>query len=81
MLLRVALLKCDVEEWLPNAPALEVDAVEPLKCECSMLETARLLETVDALLVLRLLVAADSDAEPREPLEFAAEAVPRELFA
>jgi hypothetical protein len=46
-----------------------------------MLETARLLETVDALLVLRLLVAADSDAEPREPLEFAAEAVPRELFA
>ena len=81
MLLSVALLKCDAEEWLPNAPALEVDAAEPLKCECSMLETARLLETVDALLVLRLLVAAESDVEPREPLKFAAEAVPRELFA
>lgn len=46
-----------------------------------MLETARLLETVDALLVLRLLVAAESDVEPRELLEFAAGAVPRELFA
>jgi hypothetical protein len=81
VLLSVALLKCDVEEWLPNAPALELDAVVPLKCECSMFETARLLETVDALLVLRLLVAAESDVEPRAPLEFAAGAVPRELFA
>ncbi len=44
-----------------------------------MLETARLLETVDELLVLRLLVAAESDVEPRAPLEFAAGAVPREF--
>jgi hypothetical protein len=46
-----------------------------------MFETARLLETVDALLVLRLLVAAESDGEPCAPLEFAADAEPRELFA
>jgi len=44
-----------------------------------MLETARLLETVDELLVLRLLVAAESDVEPCAPLEFAAGAVPREF--
>lgn len=44
-----------------------------------MLETARLLETVERLLVLRLLVAAESDVEPREALEFAAGAEPREF--
>src|ERR1700721_1057442 len=44
-----------------------------------MFETARLLETVDELLVLRLLVAAESDVEPRAPLEFAAGADPREF--
>ena len=44
-----------------------------------MLETARLLETVDELLVLRLLVAAESDVEPCAPLEFAAGAAPREF--
>jgi hypothetical protein len=44
-----------------------------------MLETARLLETADELLVLRLLVAAESDVEPRAPLEFVAGAEPREF--
>jgi|SRR5580693_1436330 hypothetical protein len=44
-----------------------------------MLETARLLETVDALLVLRLLVAAESDGELCAALEFAAGAEPREF--
>ena len=44
-----------------------------------MLETARLLETVDALLVLRLLVAAESDGELCAPLELAAGAEPREF--
>lgn len=44
-----------------------------------MFETARLLETADELLVLRLLVAAESDVEPRAPLEFAAGAEPREF--
>jgi hypothetical protein len=44
-----------------------------------MLETARLLETVEALLVLRLLVAAESELEARAPLESAAGAVPREF--
>jgi hypothetical protein len=45
-----------------------------------MFETARLLETVDALLVLRLLVAAESDVELCVPaaLLVAAEA-PREF--
>src|ERR1700722_20907950 len=50
-------------------------------------ETARLVETLDEprddadieLLVLRLLVAAESDVEPRPPLEFVAGALPREL--
>jgi hypothetical protein len=74
----VALLKCDVEEWAPNEEC-ELDAVEPPKCEFSMFETARLLETVDELLVLRLLVAAESDVDPCAPLEFAAGAVPREF--
>jgi hypothetical protein len=44
-----------------------------------MFETARLLETVDELLVLRLLVAAESDVEPRAPPEFAADAEPWEF--
>jgi hypothetical protein len=44
-----------------------------------MFDTARLLETVDELLVLRLLVAAESEVDPRAPLEFAAGAVPREF--
>src|SRR6202041_172441 len=52
-----------------------------------MFETARLVETLDEprddadieLLVLRLLVAAESDVEPRPPLEFVAGALPREL--
>jgi hypothetical protein len=56
-----------------------VEAVELLKCEFSMFETARLLEMVDELLVLRLLVAAESDVEPRAPLELAAGLVPREF--
>jgi|GEM_PF-2423784 hypothetical protein len=52
-----------------------------------MFETARLVETLDEprddadieLLVLRLLVAAESDVEPRPPLEFVAGALPREF--
>jgi hypothetical protein len=44
-----------------------------------MFETARLLETVDALLVLRLLVAAESEGELCAPFEFAAGAEPREF--
>ena len=44
-----------------------------------MFETARVVETVDELLVLRLLVAAESDVEPRALLEFAAGAEPREF--
>jgi hypothetical protein len=43
------------------------------------LETARLLETEDALLVLRLVVAAESDGELCPALEFAGGAVPREF--
>jgi hypothetical protein len=44
-----------------------------------MFETARLVETLDELLVLRLPVAAESDVEPRALLEFAAGAEPREF--
>jgi hypothetical protein len=52
-----------------------------------MFETARLVETLDVprddadieLLVLRLLVAAESDVDPCAPLEFAAGAEPREF--
>jgi hypothetical protein len=51
-----------------------------------MFETARLVETLDEpredadneLPVLRLLVAAESDVEPRPALEFPAGALPRE---
>jgi hypothetical protein len=44
-----------------------------------MFETARLLETVDELLMLRLVVAAESDVELCAPAEFAAGAEPREF--
>jgi hypothetical protein len=44
-----------------------------------MFETARLLETADELLVLRLLVAAESDVELCAPAEFAADELPREF--
>jgi hypothetical protein len=44
-----------------------------------MFETARLLETVDELLVLRLLVAAESEVDPCALLEFVAGEVPREF--
>jgi hypothetical protein len=44
-----------------------------------MFDTARLLETVDALLVLRLLVAAESDVELCVPAEFPAGVVAREF--
>lgn len=54
--------------------------MEPLlKWEFSIFETARLFETTDELLVLRLLVAAESDVEPRALVEFPAEAEPREF--
>jgi hypothetical protein len=67
-----------VEEWAPNAEC-ELVAAELLKWEFSMFETARLVETEDELLVLRLLVAAESDVEPCALLEFAAGAEPREF--
>jgi hypothetical protein len=81
----VALLKRDVEERAPNEP--ELDIAELLKCEFSILETAWLVETLDALReefanelpALRLLVAADSEVELRAPLEFVAEELPRAL--
>jgi hypothetical protein len=45
-----------------------------------MFETARLLETVDALLVLRLLVAAESEVELCAPAELlVADEAPREF--
>ena len=67
-----------MDEWAPNAEC-ELDAAELPKCEFSMLETARLLETVDRLLVLRLLVAAESDGELCTAFEFPAGAEPRLL--
>jgi hypothetical protein len=44
-----------------------------------MLEMARLLETADELLVLRFVVAAESDVELCAPAAFVAAEAPREF--